>query len=257
MKLRGNYPKLLSAVILLVLTFGIMIPLYVHYTARQFTGAYDTLYLSKHSPYDAIIIEVHYPENAKPSAGSLSVLKEKVEHYTGKNVSVVTYPDITDEDIPAVVTDEEAARAGNKVLLNHTQYRTGWFSGRIMIYIIYTNAKWFGGTNYSAAGMTYNADSTMIFKNALKEPEVETSVLLHELGHVWGLPHSNSTDDIMNVHIDEYLLSHIFNKVPDDFSEKDKKTLLEKHNSWVIIPVKPYEPLYTAALNHASTILTP
>lgn len=245
-----NYRKLLSAIIFIVLTFGIMVPLYVHYTARQFAGSYDTLYLSKHSPYNTIIIEIHYQEGAEPSVGSLSLLKERIEHYTGKNVTMVKYPDIGDEEIPYIVKDNEVTRLGNRIHLNHTQYRTGWFSGHIMIYITYTNAKWWGEMNYSAAGMTYNADSIMIFKEVVHEPEIETSVLLHEMGHLWGLPDSNYTDDIMNKHLEEYLMSYIFDELPNDFSENDKKILLEKHDSWIIIPIKPYEPLYSVVLNH-------
>ncbi len=252
--MRKNYKKLISLIIFLVLTFGIMIPLYVHYTARQFTGAYDTLLLSRHSPYDTVIIEVHYQEGAEPYAASLDTLKEKVENYTGKNVIVVKYPDIKDFEVSGVVKDDGVSRFGDRILRNHTQYHSGWLSGRMVIYIIYTNAKWEGDMNYSAAGIAYNADSIIVFKDVIQAQEVETPVLLHEMGHLWGLEHSNNTDDLMNVHIEEYLLSHVFNKLPDDFSEKDRKILLEKHDSWLIFPMKPYESLYSAALNRLSTM---
>ena len=250
--MRKNYKKLLSLIIFLVLTFGIMVPMYVHYKARQFTGAYDTLLLSKHSPYDTILIEVHYQEGAEPYAASLDTLKEKVENYTGKNVIVVKYPDIKDPEVSGAIKDNGVNSLGDRILRNHTQYHSGWFTGRMVIYIIYTNAKWEGGADYSAAGITYNADSILIFKDVVKTQEIETPVLLHEMGHLWGLEHSNNTDDIMNVHIDEYLLSHVFDKLPDDFSEKDRKILLEKHESWLIFPIKPYESLYSAALNRSS-----
>jgi hypothetical protein len=252
--MRKIYKKLISLVIFLIVTFGIMIPLYVHYTARQFTGAYDTLLLSKHSPYDTILIEVHYQEGAEPYAASLSTLKEKVANYTGKNVIVVKYPDLKDFEISGAVGDDGVKVFGDRILQNHTLYHSGWLSGRMVIYLIYTNSNWEGNTNFSAAGITYNADSIIVFKDVVKTEEIETPVLLHEMGHLWGLEHSNKTDDIMNVHIDEYLLSHVFNKLPDDFSDEERKMLLENHDSWLIFPMKPYETLYSAALNRQSTM---
>ena len=87
--MQNRYRGILSALIFLVLVFGIMIPLYTHYTARQFQGAYDILFLSEHSPYDSVVIEVHYQKGAEPSVSSLEVLKERVENYTGKNTSVI------------------------------------------------------------------------------------------------------------------------------------------------------------------------
>jgi hypothetical protein len=252
--MRKIYKKLISLIIFLIVTFGIMIPLYVHYTARQFTGAYDTLLLSKHSPYDTILIEVHYQEGVEPYAASLDALKEKVANYTGKNVIVIKYPDIKDVEVSGTVGDDGVRAFGDRILQNHTQYHSGWLSGHMVIYIIYTNSSWEGNMNYSAAGITYNADSIIIFKDVVQTQEVETPVLLHEMGHLWGLEHSNNTDDIMNVHIDEYLLSHVFDKLPDDFSEQERKILLEKHDSWLIFPVKPYESLYSAALNRQSAL---
>lgn len=252
---RRIYRKILSIALFLVITFGIMVPLYVHYTARQFIGAYDILYLSEHSPYDTVLIEVHYREGAEPSDGSLNLLRERVENYTGKRVSVVKYRDIGNREIPETVRDDDVADMGRGILKNHTQHRTGWFSGNIVVYIMYIDARWSGETNLSAAGIAYNADSIVIFKEIIPGPELETPVLLHEFGHLWGLTHSNSTDDIMNIHLDEYLISHIFDELPNDFSEKDRVILQEKHASWLVFPVKPYEPLYSLILNHADTIV--
>ena len=248
---------LLNVVIFLVLTFGILIPLYVHYTAVRYTGAYDTLYLSEYSPYDTILLEVHAQEGVEPYNSSLAVLGDRVRQYTGKEVIVATFHDIGNDEIPPVIKDYDVTRLGNKIIKNHTQYHTDWFTGRIVIYIIYTGAKWSGETKSSAAGVTYNANSMMVFKEIIPDAETETAILIHETGHLWGLEHSNNSNDIMNVHLDEYIISHLFDGLPNDFSEKEKKLLGEKHNSRFIFPIKPYEPLYSVVLNLVNTMVSP
>ena len=251
-----NKRLLFNVIIFLILTFGIMVPLYVHYTAVQYTGAYDTLYLSEYSPYDTILLEVHSQEGAEPDNISIAVLRDRIQKYTGKEVFVTTFHDLGEDDIPSLLMDYEVEQIGNMVVKNNAQYHTDWFRGRIVIYIIYTDAKWSGKTNYSAAGVTFNANSMMIFKEIIPDPETETAILLHEMGHLWNLEHSKNSSDLMNIHLDEYLLIHLFDGLPNDFSEKNREILREKHNSSFIFPIKPYEPLYSVVLNLVNTMVS-
>lgn len=252
-----NQRLLINVIVFLIVTFGIMVPLYVHYTAKQYTGAYDTLYLSGYSPYDTILLEVHVQDGVEPYNSSLDILRDRVSKYTGKEVFLTTFHDIPGDEIPDILMDYDVTQYGNMIVKNHTQYHTDWFYGKMVIHIIYTGTKWSGESNYSAAGVTFNANSMMVFKNAIPDPETETSVLLHEMGHLWALEHSNNSKDIMNIHLDEYLLSHIFDGLPNDFSEKDQNILREKHNSRFIFPIKPYEPLYSVVLNLVNTMVSP
>jgi len=65
------------------------------------------LYLSGHSPYDTIVIEVDYQERAEPSSDALELLEKRVKSYSGKEVIVVMAQDIPNDEVPDEINKNE------------------------------------------------------------------------------------------------------------------------------------------------------
>ncbi len=79
----------------------ILAPLYIHDDAVIYPGNYASLYLYDGSPYDRIVIEVHYEQGVRPSTYALEHLQSIVHRYTGKAVDLSLSGDITPDMVPA------------------------------------------------------------------------------------------------------------------------------------------------------------
>ncbi|MCK4928764.1 MAG: matrixin family metalloprotease [Methanosarcinales archaeon] len=238
-------------------TVFIVIPAYVHHIESHVPGGFDSLYLSKYSPYNTIVVEVDYQPGMEPDPKAIAALQEKIELYSQKHVVMHVNQDIGYDEVPILISGNELFTTTTRLQQAHRDYPTGWLGGNITLYIMYLDTVWQPDNSEYASnmpayqyrttsmiysvGVTYAADSIIIFKDALTQENTETTILLHELGHVWGLDHSNKPDDVMNSEFNVYNsvpLNHEpdFNQFPTNYSAEDKLRLAQLHESPNILP---------------------
>ena len=95
-------------------------------------------------------------------------------------------------------------------------YRTGWFGVNITHYILYLDTVWHlkdqnyltrmpaASTKLYSVGVTYAADSIIIFKVSQPGNDMKTIILLHEPGYVLGFGHTKESGNIMNAEFEVY-----------------------------------------------------
>jgi hypothetical protein len=172
----------------------VIAPLYLHDQAVQYPGNYAPLYLYDGSPYDRIVIEVHYEQGIQPSTYALEHLQSILHQYTGKAVDLSLSGDITADMLPASTDANNMTPFGYTFLAGHARYRTGWLGGNVTMYVLYVegSASWSrsNGTGV-VAGMSFRADAFFLFDNYLYNDGIERTVLVHEAGHLLGLEHDS------------------------------------------------------------------
>ncbi|MCL7412829.1 MAG: matrixin family metalloprotease [ANME-2 cluster archaeon] len=238
-------------------TAFIFIPAYVHHIEGHVPGGFDSLYLSKYSPYNTIVVEVDYQQGMEPDPRAIAVLQEKIELYSQKRVVMHLNQEIGYDEVPILISGNDLFDITGRLQQAHRDYRTGWLWGNITLYIMYLDTVWqpdnseyssnmpayqyMTGTREYSAGVTYSADSIIIFRDALTQEGTETTILLHELGHVWGLDHSNKSGNVMNAGFSVYNsipLNHEpdVNQFPTNYSSEDILRLARLHESPHILP---------------------
>ena len=232
----------------------ILIPAYVHYGEIHIPGSYNALYLSKYSPYKTIVVEIDYQPGMEPTPKTIEALQQQIEMYSGKEVLVHLDQDIEDDEVPAVIYGDDIIKITSMLQEQNRDYRTGWFGGNITLYILYLDTIWqqedqdysnrmhAASTKPYSVGVTYAADSIIIFKGSLPQNDMETTILLHELGHVWGFGHTNESDNIMNAEFEVYRNGPSPDDVvetwyPKDFSPAQKEELARLHETMHILPL--------------------
>ncbi len=249
---------LVLVIALALATVFIFIPAYVHHIEGHVPGGFDSLYLSKYSPYNTIVVEVDYQPGMEPDPKAIAALQEKLVLYSQKHVVMHVNQEIEYDEVPILISGNDLFDVTNTLQQAHRDYKTGWLGGNITLYIMYLDAVWQPdnseytsnmpayqyrtSTRVYSVGVTYAADSIIIFRNALTEEDMETTILLHELGHVWGLDHSNKPDDVMNSEFNVYNnvpQNHEpdLNRFPTNYSAEDKLRLARLHESLNILPI--------------------
>ncbi|MBW6516887.1 MAG: matrixin family metalloprotease [ANME-2 cluster archaeon] len=242
---------------LAIATAFIFIPAYVHHVESHVPGGFDSLYLSKYSPYSTIVVEVDYQPGMEPDPKAMAALQEKLELYSQKQVVIYLNQEIGYDEVPILISGNDLFDLTNNLKQAHRDYRTGWLGGNITLYIMYLDTVWqpdnseyssnmpayqyMTNTRVYSAGVTYAADSMIIFRDALTQEDTETTILLHELGHIWGLDHSNVSGDVMNSEFNVYNsvpLNHEsgINQFPTNYSSGDTLRLTRLHESLHILP---------------------
>jgi len=179
----------------------VMAPLYIHDQAGERPGDYASLYLFDGSPYDRIVIEVHYEQGVQPSRYALEHLQSIVQRSTGKPVDLCLFGDIAPAMLPAVTDTGNISTFGDSFLDQHAHYRTGWLGGNISMYVLYVNGvsstASSNGSSSAVAGVSFRADAFVIFDNYLYGDPIERTVLVHEAGHLLGLDHDTDPNCAM------------------------------------------------------------
>ena len=232
----------------------IMIPASVHYGESHIPGSYNALYLSKYSPYKTIVVEIDYQPGMEPAPETVEALQQQIEMYSGKEVLIHLNQDIEEDEVPAVIHGDDLFKTTSMLQEQNRDYRTGWLGGNITLYILYLDTVWHpedqdyssrmpaASTNLYSVGVTYAADSIIIFKGSLPGNDIETTILLHELGHIWGFGHSNESDNIMNPEFEVYKNGPSPDDIaktqyPKEFSPAQKEELARLHETMHILPL--------------------
>jgi len=190
-------------------------------------NVYDNLYLSEHSPYDTIVIEVDYHgvvPSSVPSSRALDLLEKRIESYSGKEVIWIVAQDIPDDEVPDKINENESRQFVNLMKGRHQNHHTEWLGGNITLYVVYVYIplpRSEEDVNTSIGGLTTSVDSFIVFKKGL-HPYDEPSVLVHETGHVFSLSHCSNESCVM--HTPLQVLSESNDFCPDCQHILQKKT---------------------------------
>jgi predicted Zn-dependent protease len=161
--------------------------------------------------YTSLKIEVQYMPGFKPDKDALynlyTFLQERVHKPQG--ISIVTRQIASDSSYQLTTSEVKAIERKN---------RTATSNGKeLALYILYTNGKYI---NDKIFGLAYLNTSAVIFGESIKEhsgkigqpnrTKLETTVLLHEMGHLLGLMGKGTP--MQEEHHDENHASHCKNR---------------------------------------------
>jgi len=219
---------------LAIAAFLVLPPAYVHLVVSQQPGGFAKLYLSEHSPYQRIVLEVDYQPDRAPTGYALDVLKARIEEYTGKPVDLVASADLMPLD-RGWPRGQSLEGLGGWLRDLHLNRQTGFWGGNITIYIAFLNETVPPDIEVpegEVVGAAVSADTIVVFAGNLTSRYLEATTLVHELGHLWGLPHEDDSHCVMasTIHVysqlDEMLL-------PIDFCTESQARLEQLHQAWM------------------------
>jgi hypothetical protein len=215
----------------------VLAPLYIHDDAVVYPGNYAPLYLYDGSPYDRIVIEVHYEQGVQPSKYALEHLQSIVHRYTGKAVVLSLTGDITPDMLPASTDYNNISAFGYGFLADHARYRTGWLGGNASMYVLYMEDSATGprvaGTG-TVVGVAFRADAFVVFSNYLHSDTIERTVLVHEAGHLLGLEHDYDPGCVMvGTLVENPSMKTGRTLSPDDYCPEHQRQLEEMRHSLI------------------------
>lgn len=158
-----------------------------------------------------LFVEIQYVQGFKPSAGTIDHLKTFLETYINKPKGI----DITMTALPAKVNE---ALSMEQVSAIEKKYRRRFTKeDTITIYLLFTNGMHPGN---KILGMAYHNTSAVVYGKAVRKysklagrltnQELETAVILHEIGHLLGLV--NKGTELTSAHNDAEFHDHCDNK---------------------------------------------
>lgn len=161
--------------------------------------------------YKSLIVEIQFVAGFKPEPATVDYLRNFLETYLNKPRGI----NIILKEIAAI---EQNALSKDEVL-NIEKEKREWFvqDDKIAIYILFTSGVHPGN---KILGMAYRNTSAVIYGRAIRKyssmsgrlthQELETAVLLHEIGHLLGLVNKGSKP--RSEHLDSSFHDHCNNR---------------------------------------------
>jgi hypothetical protein len=178
------------------------------YNERNFGASARDLLSARKFP--AMIVEVQYMEGFPPDEAAMLNLRNFMEEHLNKPHGIL----FTQKQIPAVadtILNSEQVDSIQKANRTH-----GSDNGRIGLYILYTNGHY---ENKNVLGHAFKNTCIVVYGKAVKQHHktlsfptqttMESTLLLHEFGHLLGLLNSGSAMEI--AHIDSAHEAHCSN----------------------------------------------
>ena len=174
--------------------------------------------------YKSIVVELQFMKGFKPKKSTLDQLRIFLETYLNKPKGI----NIVLKEIPAMKQDSMSM---DEVLSFEKANRTRFAEEeKTAIYILFTNGLHPGN---KILGMAYRNTSAVVYGQAIRKyssmagrlthQELETAVLLHEVGHLLGLVNKGS--HAQSGHIDSTFQDHCNNKKCLMFHSVETKNL--------------------------------
>jgi len=196
--------------VLLIVLSSIYLPAFFRERGDFYTSfEYAQMYL-RDDRYTELIIEYNYVLGYPPSPGSKESLITTIEELSDKD-SVV---DVVGDGItPRLGINEYHRHDIEDIFDSYSHYeRKG---STMVLNVLYLDGEW--AENPNVLGLSYGGEYMVLFKETIHKvsltssnlgvEDVETSVLIHEFGHILGLVgigyESNHEDDEYEHHCDE------------------------------------------------------
>ncbi len=144
----------------------------------------------------SLVVEIDYVTDTPPNDAARSTLLSTIREYSNKTGGVTTSGANSFAATKSSYTNEDIASLINTHRGNYSQGSTA------TLYVLYLNGSYAGNEN--ALGLAFNASTFVIFKDRINAAttalvfanEIERAVLVHELGHLWGLVNINYESEV-------------------------------------------------------------
>jgi predicted Zn-dependent protease len=161
--------------------------------------------------YKSLIVEIQFMSGFKPEPATLDYLRNFLETYLNKPQGI----NIVLKEIPAI---KQEALSMDEVSAIEKEKRLRFLrQDKIAIYILFTNGVHPGN---NILGMAYRNTSVVVYGKAIRKyssmtgrlthQELETTVLLHEIGHLLGLVNKGTPPQ--SRHVDSRFQDHCNNR---------------------------------------------